>query len=213
MKAIGSRSLSSVLNLAITVGMYAVGFGLALMGSIVAISLFSDFSGIDNLTMDVPVSVRFEAGMVPVAAPWFGIDDAELHNVTGEGVLKFRPPNRIWPALTGTLVMAALSVLFWILAQLKGVFRTLIAGQPFVAANAVRIRRIGYAVIVSQLGLFLLQYVAINRLWSRFTAEGLAFDVRPDLNVAALAAGVIILVIAEVFRAGTRLDEEQSLTV
>jgi hypothetical protein len=36
---------------------------------------------------------------------------------------------------------------------------------------------------------------------------------RWDLNIVAIVAGLIILVIAEVFREGTRLDEEQSLTV
>jgi hypothetical protein len=33
------------------------------------------------------------------------------------------------------------------------------------------------------------------------------------INVSAIFLGLIILVIAEVSRAGTRLDEEQSLTV
>ena len=44
-------------------------------------------------------------------------------------------------------------------------------------------------------------------------AEGLRFDARPDFSIMAVFYGLIILVIAEVFRAGTRLDEEQSLTV
>ena len=48
---------------------------------------------------------------------------------------------------------------------------------------------------------------------SQFRAEGLSFDVGPELNVFAIAAGLMILVIAGVFRAGTALDEEQSLTV
>ncbi len=48
---------------------------------------------------------------------------------------------------------------------------------------------------------------------THFSANGLRFDARPDVNVFAIIYGLIILVIAEVFRAGTRLDEEQSLTV
>ena len=48
---------------------------------------------------------------------------------------------------------------------------------------------------------------------THFTAEGLRFTARPDLSLAAVIEGLIILVIAEVFRAGTRLDEDQSLTV
>ena len=48
---------------------------------------------------------------------------------------------------------------------------------------------------------------------TNFAAEGLRFEARPDFNVVAVICGLIILVIAEVFREGTRLDEEQSLTI
>jgi hypothetical protein len=43
---------------------------------------------------------------------------------------------------------------------------------------------------------------------THFSAEGLGFVARPDLNVLTIINGLIILVIAEVFRSGTRLDEE-----
>jgi hypothetical protein len=48
---------------------------------------------------------------------------------------------------------------------------------------------------------------------AHFVADGLRFEARPDVNGLAFVCALIILVIAEVFRAGTRLDEEQSLTI
>jgi len=48
---------------------------------------------------------------------------------------------------------------------------------------------------------------------SHFVSEGLHFSARPDVNVFAIVNGLVILVIAEVFRIGARLDEDQSLTV
>jgi hypothetical protein len=48
---------------------------------------------------------------------------------------------------------------------------------------------------------------------THFQANGLRFSAHSEFNVFAIINGLIILVIAEVFRAGTRLDEEQSLTV
>jgi hypothetical protein len=42
---------------------------------------------------------------------------------------------------------------------------------------------------------------------------GLKFDAWPRLSFWTIIYGLIILVIAEVFRAGTRLDQEQSLTI
>jgi hypothetical protein len=41
----------------------------------------------------------------------------------------------------------------------------------------------------------------------------MTFDVRFNVSITTIVAGLIIFVLAEVFRAGARLEEEQSLTV
>jgi hypothetical protein len=48
---------------------------------------------------------------------------------------------------------------------------------------------------------------------TNFSAQGLRFVAAPDLDLVAIVLGLIILVIAEVFRTGTRLREDQSLTI
>jgi len=48
---------------------------------------------------------------------------------------------------------------------------------------------------------------------THFTADGLRFQARPDLNLVTIICGMIVLVIAEVFSVGARLDEDQSLTI
>jgi hypothetical protein len=131
---------------------------------------------------------------------------------SARGSLHFSPQSGT-VAAGAVAVFAALAVVLWILGQLRAVFRTLLAGQPFVSANAVRIRRIGYAVIFGEVVRGLLASYGMRYVATHFAVEGLSFHTRPDLNVVALVCGLIILVIAEVFREGTRLDEEQSLTV
>jgi hypothetical protein len=106
-----------------------------------------------------------------------------------------------------------LAVVLWTLSQLRAVFRTLRDGQPFVAANATRIRRIAWAVMVGELARTAAVYFSNSYAMTYFSGAGLHFDARLDLDVLAIVYGLIILVIAEVFRAGTRLDEDQSLTV
>jgi hypothetical protein len=44
-------------------------------------------------------------------------------------------------------------------------------------------------------------------------ASGLRFAPAVDLNPSTIVAGLVILVIAEVFREGVRLQEDQSLTI
>jgi hypothetical protein len=48
---------------------------------------------------------------------------------------------------------------------------------------------------------------------SHFVGDGIRFVTNFDLNLGTIVAGLAILVIAEVFRAGTRLAEDQSLTI
>ena|SRR5438552_718707 len=99
------------------------------------------------------------------------------------------------------------------MGELRAVFRTLRDGKPFVPRNAIRVRRIGWIVIALELVRSMMSYVGSYNIMRAFAGEGLRFDARADLNVFTIVNGLIILAIAEVFRAGTRLDEEQSLTV
>ena len=48
---------------------------------------------------------------------------------------------------------------------------------------------------------------------AHFTATGLLFDWSFNIDFFAIVLGLIILAIAEVFAAGTRLDEDQALTI
>jgi hypothetical protein len=101
----------------------------------------------------------------------------------------------------------------WVLGQLRAVFRTLRDGQPFVPANATRIRRVAIGVIAGELAPASIVFFENYYAMTHFAADGLRFNAQPDLNLFAIVDGLIILVIAEVFRAGTRLAEDQSLTV
>jgi hypothetical protein len=85
--------------------------------------------------------------------------------------------------------------------------------NPRVPANATRIRWIAVAVIVGELGRSGLVFFENYYAKTHFSAAGLRFEARPDFNVLAIVLGLVILVIAEVFRTGTRLEEEGSLTI
>jgi len=86
-------------------------------------------------------------------------------------------------------------------------------GKPFAPSNATRMRRIAWIVIVGEFVRATIVYLENSFAATHFTAEGLRFTARADFSVTAIVEGLIILVIAEVFRLGTRLDEDQSLTV
>ena len=209
MKAMGRRSVSSLLAALVSVAWYLVAISLAGMLVLAMIPLFTDLS---NTTMDLPVSFSVDTSALRVTAPG-GVTKADITNARGSGNLKFPPPNAAVLMTTAVLAAVSLGIALWVLTQLRAVFRSLRDGHPFVAANATRIRWIGYAVIAGEVVRSLVTFGVNSYARSHFAADGLRFDAWPTVNVYAIIYGLIILVIAEVFRAGTRLDEDQSLTI
>ncbi len=220
MRAIGRRSMSSVLTVVLNALWYlvaiflAITVGLVFTGVNVGLHIDLDGPSVDagpNAAMSIPVVLEVDAATHRVTAPSLGVDDAQLRNVTG--ALRF-------PARKGPLFIANLAIVagwlilgLWVLGQLRGLFRALGNGKPFVPANATRVRRIGWAVILGELAQSAVMFFENYYAMTHFSAVGFTFDARPQVNVFAIINGLIILVIAEVFREGTRLDEDRSLTI
>lgn len=202
--------IASFLMVLLNIAWYVVAVALALTACLAAVSVFHDSGGTSEL--DIPVSFNVDALALQVGAPSLGIESAHLHNVRGSLTFPARAVGSlVAPVLAGLAIMFA--VVLWVVGQLRAVFRTLRDGQPFVPANAIRIRRIGFVVIIGEFLRAAIVFAANSYAMNHFSANGLRFDARPDLNLFTIVHGLIILAIAEVFRAGTRLDEEQSLTI
>lgn len=206
----GKPSISSFLTVVLNVAWYFVAFALALIACLAAVSVFHQLGS--NFEFDIPVSFNVDALALQVGAPSLGIESAHLHNVRGSLVFPApAPASFVAPLLAGVGIM--LAVVLWVVGQLRAVFRTVRDGQPFVPGNAIRIRRIGFVIIVGEFLRTAFVFAANSYAMNYFSASGLRFDTRLDLNLFTIIHGLIILAIAEVFRAGTRLDEEQSLTI
>src|SRR2546428_4063050 len=199
----GKATLASFLTVLLTIAWYAVAVFLALALCFAALSPFIDTSGGE---LGIPVSFSVDPATHRITAPSLGIDHAQIEKASGT----LRVPIRRGAFVTTNAIL--LAVALWVIGQLRALFRTLRDGQPFVPANATRVRRIAWAVILGELARSTIVFVGSSNMMHTFTAEGLRFDARLDLTLFAIVKGLIILAIAEVFRKGTRLDEEQSLT-
>jgi hypothetical protein len=193
----------------INIGWYAAVILLALSACLLAIAPWVDPPRVE-VGFAVPAAFKIDPDTHQVKTPF---DVEHVHLEDAQGSLEFSPRSRVVVAEAAVVLIAALALIMWVLGQLRAVFRTLRAGRPFVAANATRIRRIGYAVLVGEVVRAALAYAGMRYAMTHFSIQGVRLEVRWDLNVVVIICGFIILVIAEVFREGTRLDEEQSLTV
>jgi hypothetical protein len=233
MRAMGKRSIASFLTVLLNVSWYVVSLGLALVTCLAIVSMFVDLRG---LTMTIPVSfsvdgrthrvtarsLGLEEAQIQVGAPGFGFEVADKTPSPGSekaqiqhvrGSLRFPTQRGAFFFANVILIIVGLSVILWVLGQLRALFRTLRDGQPFVPANATRMRGIAFVVIGSELARSAIMFFENYYAMTHFSADGLSFDAWPDFNGLQIINGLIILVFAEVFSAGTRLDEDQSLTV
>ena len=161
--------------------------------------------------MTIPVRFYEDADLHRVAAPTIGVDRAEL--IDTHGSLRFPRPTGSFLYINAAFLIALFLCAMWGLGQLHKVFGALRNGRPFIEANARRLRRVAAAVIAVQIvGAFM---IAFNQYYakSHFTANGLLFDWSFNIDFFAVVLALIILAIAEVFAAGTRLDQDQALTI
>jgi hypothetical protein len=221
MKAIGKRSISSFLAVLLTMAWCGIALVLGVtvlagvLGSPLALHISPSgapsVEGYDSgVRMMIPVSFHFDSEM-KVTSPSLGVRDAKIENVHGS--LKFPLARGPLFFTNFVLVIALLSAALWAIGQLRAFFLTLRDGQPFVPANAARIRRIAWAVILGELARAAVVWYEGHYAMTHFQAEGFHFAAQAEINFFVIVCGLVLLVIAEVFGIGTRLDEEQSLTV
>lgn len=107
------------------------------------------------------------------------------------------------------IALAALFVIFisFILmaGQLKKILETLVDGDPFVPENAKRLLRLAYIVA----GVEICRYIL------GFTAKAFHVEDSIDFSVslAAWLAAITLWVLSQVFAEGTRLREEEKMTI
>ena len=156
----------------------------------------------------LPVAFELDGGAAQVTAA-NRLNTGAIERATG--MLRLTKPDRPWFAMAGAAVM--LGLVLWILAELAALCRSVRDGQPFAPGNAMRIRRLALAVVIAEVSRAALVYAANAYVAAQFAGDHVRFTARPHIAASALVSALILLVLAEVFRTGTRLDEDQSLTV
>lgn len=198
--------IASFLTSLLDITWYAVALGLALVLILLAGSTLLDLKG-ENLTVSLPVAVQLHT-------PIHQAGEAEsAHFEKLQGNLRFPARRGIFLSASVAVVALMFGYILWIVTQLRLVFRSLSQGRSFFRPNARRVRSVGLAVIFGELARASIVYFWSFYASRHFTADGLHFAPSLDLNLIAIVGGLAILVIAQVFAEGTRLDEDQSLTI
>ena len=124
-----------------------------------------------------------------------------------------QPDGGTWPVVVPVLLIGAVAiagslVIVWRLRRLFDSFST---GEPFRRENADHLRVIWITMIVIEVARYVLKAL-VALLVIAFQPEA-HVRVAFDLNLMTWGAIFILIVLAEVFREGARLKEEQELTI
>ena len=115
-------------------------------------------------------------------------------------------PGQFIAGLAGLAVFAP--GIIYVCIQLRSILSTLASGDPFVPENGPRLTRIAMAIGAIELA----RYLTVILL-NAFVDLGSDQPLRLSINLAAWAAVIALFVLAQVFREGTRLREEEKMTI
>jgi hypothetical protein len=174
------------------------------------------------------------AGALALAAVGYGvvlalvangaIDPALLEggagNVDGGGasgnfhITYDQPGGGTWPVvvpglLIGAVAIAGSLVIVW---RLRKLFDSFSSGEPFRRENATHLRVIWITMLVIELSRYLLMALT-GALVASFGGPNVEAEFTVSVDFSTWMSILILIVLAEVFREGARLKEEQELTI
>ncbi|MGI8571897.1 MAG: DUF2975 domain-containing protein [Solirubrobacteraceae bacterium] len=129
------------------------------------------------------------------------------------GQLAFARPRVLFVLVAAVILALAAGGWLFILHQLRRLLATIRSGETFAHQNALRLRRIGLAVIAFEVAHSFAVWSGGLYLEHALAARGLRPRSHFGVDVAVLLLGVLLLALASAFRVGSEIAREQALTV
>lgn len=196
MKALGQGSIASVIKV-----------GLSLASVVLWVALG---------TVALVAVLALGAGVAAALTGSFGVDGDLIVTTAGVTLPGEGLESLPWPFVAAVLLAAAVGLFgaLIIVSRLKRLFENFSSNEPFNRANATHLR----AIWITMLGMELARYgFAVVVGWSAETygkPQGLErLLVEPGFDLSTWTSILVLIVLAEVFREGARLREDQDLTI
>jgi hypothetical protein len=214
MRTIGPRSLAGVLKV-----LFYAAFGLGLLFFIYRLGTFTVLlKHADNLGRYTSTSIYQLPTQELAAKEWRSENNRvrlTLHNLYGE--LRYRNMTRRVVLIIGFGEMVLFFCFFLAIIELANLFEDLSQGKVFEADSARRLRRIGLATVG---GTLFSPFWSVLWVWL-FRGDIIVPGTRipwilfvwTRVYLGLLLGGLLLLVVAEAFRIGYKLHEDQQLTV
>jgi hypothetical protein len=182
-----------------------------------SVSTFTDYD--DGWELDVPVaigvgtfypSLRVETSR-NTSPPFENMLNTRIVEARGE----FRGLHHSLPMHLGESVIffLFLALFLWVLTLLRRILATTAGGHPFDPVNPRRLNTLGWIILSAAVISSLLEYL-VSR-WVLARVEVVTVSLSPPINIHQewILCGLLVLVLAAIWKEAVRMAEEQSLTV
>jgi hypothetical protein len=202
MKALGKGSIASIVRVGLVIAWYAL--WIAAIGIVVGgIGYGVILALIANGSID-PALLEGGAGNADLGAGSGG----DFH------VTYDQPGGGTWPVVVPALMIAAVAVAgsLVIVWRLRKLFDSFSSGEPFRRENAAHLRVIWITMLIIEVSRYVLMGLT-GVLLARFGGPDVDANYTFAIDFSNWMSILILIVLAEVFREGARLKEEQELTI
>lgn len=204
MKALGKGSIASIVRIGLSVAWWALWFAAACV-IVGAIGYGAVVALIANGMID-PSLLEGGAGDINLG----GGRGGDFH------VTYDQPGGGTWPVVLPAFLIAGVAiagslVIVW---RLRKLFDSFSSGEPFRRENATHLRVIWITMVVIELARYALTASTAGLVMVFGAAQGVGVrDIQLNLDLSTWGSILVLIVLAEVFREGARLKEEQELTI
>jgi hypothetical protein len=184
---------------------------LALWMAISSLILKYDIPG----TASIPVSIGSRSEP-QFEVTFHGTENDEIrYAYVGEaqGVLRLETTSGILVFISNVAMLVTCIGLAYVFHLLRTVLQAIIEGKPFMAENAIRIRRIGYLVLLLGFLQPAVEYFAASQILSRLPAVEPTLSLPSPFKAEVILASLLILILAQVWSYGMDLERDQALTI
>ena len=190
-------------------------YGLLSVGVLVliatpALKLFA--AGDRDWEWGLPVPVIVQEAEVTMQSPW-GAGRLEIEDARGS----IRLPIAILPwwlfALLWAHAAAAGGLLVLCLHHLRRIFQRVRDGTPFDAANAIRLHRLGMVLLMLALLDGAAKLVVALAVRGNLSGGNVIVPATLSIDMSLVFVALVLIALAEIFRRGAELEDEQSLVV
>jgi hypothetical protein len=204
MKALGKGSIASIVRIGLQIA-WIVLWILAALLVVGAIAYAGLLVLIANGAID-PSVLQGGDGHVRIGEAGSGTFNVE-YDRSGGGTWPVVVPS----LLIGGVAVAGSLIIVW---RLRRLFDSFTSGEPFQRENATHLRVIWITMAAIEIARYLLTASTAGLLILFGESEGVVLrDVDFRIDFSTWGSILILIVLAEVFREGARLKEEQELTI